>query len=187
MLFMRLKMKKIMCVAILGIILLLMGCPARSLFPLFSEQELAFNPDLLGNWVDSDKEEYTFLKSSGGGYDVLVRSKDGSILLLSAKLGQLGGSWFLDSSPGEKNNDYHLMPAHVITRIWLKGDTLKTASLEGDYLRDAIAAGKLNVPHVQDGNDILLTASTKELQQLVLQLADVDAAFPDPSVLVRHK
>ena len=180
-------MKKMMCVALLGIALLLMGCPARSLFPLFVQQELVFNPDLLGTWVDSDKEEYTFLKSGGGDYDVLVRDKDGSVQLLSAKLGQLGGSWFLDSSPGGKNNDYHLLPVHVITRIWLRGDTLKTASLEGNYLKDAIAAGKLTIPHALDGNDILLTASTKELQQLVLRLADVDAAFPDPSVLVRRR
>jgi hypothetical protein len=79
------------------------------------------------------------------------------------------------------------LPTHVITRIWLAGDTLKTASLEGDYLKDAMAAGKLTVPHVQDGNDILLTASTKELQQLVLRLAEVDAAFPDPSVLIRRR
>jgi len=176
-----------MCVAMLGIALLLMGCPARSIFPLFEEKDLVFNQDLLGTWVDSDKEEYTFLKSSGGDYDVLVRSKDGSVQLLSAKLGQLGGSWFLDSSPGEKNSDYHLLPTHVITRIWLQGDTLKTASLEGDYLKDAIAAGQLTVPHVQDGSDILLTAPTKELQQLVLRLAEIDAAFSGPSTLVRLK
>ena len=180
-------MKKMTCIAVLGATLFLMGCPARSLFPLFAEEGLVFNPDLLGTWVDSDKEEYTFLKSGGGGYDVLVRGKDGSVQLLSAKLGQLGGSWFLDSSPGEINNDYHLLPAHVITRIWLSGDTLKTASLEGDYLKDSITSGKLTVSHALSGSDVLLTASTEELQQLVLLLAENEAAFPDPSTLVRRR
>jgi len=180
-------MKKMTCIAILGATLFLMGCPARSLFPLFAEKDLVFNPDLLGTWVDLDKEEYTFLKSGGQGYDVLMREKEGSACLLSVKLGQLGKYWFLDSSPGEKNSDYHLLPTHVITRIWLKGDTLKTASLEGDYLKDSITSGNLKVTHALDGSDVLLTASTEELQQLVLRLAENEAAFPDPSTLVRRK
>lgn len=180
-------MNRIKYLVISGCAIFLMGCPARSLFPLFTEKDLVLNPDLLGTWVDSDKEEYTFLKSGGQGYDVLMREKNGTARLLSVKLGQLDKYWFLDSSPGEKNSDYHLLPTHVITRIWLKGDTLKTASLESDYLKDSITSGKLKVSHALDGSDILLTASTEELQQLVLRLAENEGAFPNPSTLVRRK
>lgn len=167
--------------------LLIMGCPARSLFPLFSEKDLSFNPDLIGTWVDKDHEEYTFQKSSDKDYTVFYLGKDGETEVFTVQLGRLGNDWFLDSYPRTKNDDYHLLPTHVISQMRLSGDTLRIASLESDYFRDTAPNGSLKSPHAFIQKDLVLTGTSAELQQLILSLADNKAAFPDTTTFIRRK
>jgi hypothetical protein len=103
------------------------------------------------------------------------------------QLGRLGKFWFIDSSPLKSEDDHHLLQAHILSRIWLNGDTLRVASIESDWLREMIDAKKLSISHVRRDNDIILTATTQELQQLVLRFAEDDKAFPSPGVLIRTK
>ncbi len=180
-------MKKIICLVTIGLTLFLMGCPARSLFPLFTEPELVFNPDLLGTWVNSDKEEYTFQKSSEQGYTVLYLGNDGGTEVFTVQLGQLGKAWFLDSYPASKTNDYHLLPTHVISQMQLSGDTLRLASLESDFFQDQVQRRELNIPHAFLEKDLVLTGATMDLQQLILSLADNHAAFPDTTTFLRRR
>lgn len=181
-------MKTIVHIATLGIALSLMGCPARSLFPLFMDKDISFNPGLVGAWSNNEAAEtYLFQKGEGKNFAVIVTNKDGDTIQYRVQLGRLGKSWFLDSYPTEKPKSYHMISTHLISKIWYGGDTLKFASLEGDSLKKMVESGKLNIPIsvVEDG--IILTASTKELQQIVLKLADDDRYFPEPEILSRMK
>ena len=93
----------------------------------------------------------------------------------------------LDKNPSEEQNNFQLVPTHIISKMWLNGDTLTFASLESDYVKKFIESKKLKIPYTTQKGDIILTASTDELQQLVLQLAQDDKAFPNPTKLVRVK
>ena len=181
-------MKTLRYIVIIGTALFLMGCPVRSLFPLFAEKDLVFNPGLVGAWSEKDKNETYFIqKSEGKNYDIIVCDKKGDTSQYTAQLGQLGKFWFLDSYPSKDPNDYQMIPTHIISKIWLNGDTLRFASLENDYLKKFIETQNLKIPHASRNEDIVLTASTDELQKLVLQLAQDDGAFPKPTKLVRVK
>ena len=180
-------MKKIICIAILGLALFIMGCPARSLFPLFADEDLVFKSELIGTWVNQNNEAYSFHAAAGQLYEVSMYDKDGTVTVVFARLGQLGKTLFLDSYPAAKVDDYYLLKSHIITRLELSGDTLKIASLEGDYLKAQMGSGKLKIAHALQGDDVILTAATAELQQLVLSLEDIAAAFPDPENCVRRQ
>ncbi len=167
--------------------LFLMGCPARSLFPLFTEKNLVFNPGLVGAWIDKDKKEtYFFQKTEGKNYIVIVCHDEDTTQYIT-QLGQIGKLWFLDSYPSEDPTNYQFIPTHIISKMWLNGDTLRFASLESDHLKKLIEKENLKISHTFLKEDVLLTASTDELQQLVLQLAQDDRAFPNPTKLIRVK
>ncbi len=170
-----------------------LGCPARSLNPLFGEKEIKFNSALLGTWAEG-KDSYTFEQSGEKGYLVTFREEksDGEgkepvvhSTKYKAAAGQIGKFWFLDSFPAEGVTEFHFVAGHLITRIWLNGDTLRMASLESDWLRNMIDAKKLKISHVRREAEIILTASSAELRKLVERYANDRKAFPEPGTLVR--
>ncbi len=68
----------------------------------------------------------------------------------------------------------------------MEGDVLQIAFLDDDWLRKRIEEGEVNIAHERLGTDILLTASTKDLQMFVLKYAEDKEAFPDPEEFRRH-
>jgi hypothetical protein len=172
---------------ILSCVLFIIGCPARSIFPLFGAKDLTFNADLLGTWVDKDNEQYTFQKLADQEHTVIYLSKDGETIAYKVQLGELRNSWFLDSYPASKTNDYHLLPTHVISKMDLLGDTLRIASLEGDYFKEMVHNVHMSIPHVFQENDLVLTGTTDEIQQLIFSLAENKAAFPDTTTFIRRR
>ncbi len=174
-------MKRIKFLMFIGITNIFIGCPARSLSPLFAEKDLLFNPALVGTWSDeAKKDHFTFEQSDDKGYHLTVREEDGDTTQYKVGLGKIGKYWFMDSYPDWSVNDYHYLGTHMISRIWIDGDTLRMSSLEGDRLKKMIGNGTLKIAHAIVDNEVVLTAPTKELQKLVLRLADDKDAFSPP-------
>jgi hypothetical protein len=171
----------------IGLAVLSIGCPVRSLFPLFLEKDSETLPRIVGTWLTGEGESYTFQKSGDKEYSVVWRDKKGETGVYQVQLGKLGKFWFMDSYPGTSASEYHWIASHIFSKIWLEGDSLRIASLEGDWLRKMIESGRLTTPHVMMNSDIVLTGSPQELQQLVLRFAEDDGAFPKSPGLVRMK
>jgi hypothetical protein len=176
-------MNTLKCVCFALVALLSLGCPVRSIFPLFNEKDLMLNKNLVGTWIGKDallkidqsgEKDYrgTFIETDEPG-------KNGKSTSYAVLAGKVGKYWFLDSTPDSDPKDHHLLKSHVISKVQLEGDGLSMSSLEGDRLRELIDAGTLKVSHVRRNNEIILTASPEELQKLVLQLADDEKAFPE--------
>jgi hypothetical protein len=189
-------MNKMICIVIVGIAVLLVGCPSRSLHPLFSEKDLVFNPSLIGTWVEKDAS-CTFEKYTDNSYKVTyieLKSDDqkGSGRRVDtakyiAHLGKIGKHFFLDSYLAEKEGDHHLLPTHLFWRISLQGETLHLAALESDWLKKMIDTRRLKISHVIRDSDVVLTATTADLQRLFLRHSGDDEAFPNPGSFVRSK
>ncbi|MBI2619419.1 MAG: hypothetical protein HYW57_05005, partial [Ignavibacteriales bacterium] len=118
---------------------------------------------------------------------MIVAEENGESVSYNALIGQIGGFWFLDSSPKRGGEDFHFIPVHIFSRLWLNGDTLRIASLEGDWLGDMIDQNKLSITHVRRDREVILTATTEELRSLVLRFVQDPGAFPDPNVMIRKK
>ena len=183
-------MGKIKYCLMASIVFILMGCPSRSLFPLFIENDSVFNPTLIGTWIDVHKNEgvLTFQKSEHNRYRIISHDlSESDTTIFEGQLGELGKSWFLDSYlAGEMHSEF-VIPVHFISRIRMNGDTLKYTTLNSDYLQKMLDEGQLQTPHVIYDGDILLTASTEQLQELVLHFTDDEKAFEKPVVLIRLK
>lgn len=181
-------MKRVLCAIIVGLCVLFPGCPVRSLSPLFHDGEIVFDPTLIGTWESVESSEtFMFEKWGNKKYIMMVKGKDGDTSKYNADLGKIGTTWFLDVYPSGNRNDYLDMPTHMIARMLLGKDTMKMALLEGDWMEEMIESGKLTISHWRNNREMVLTASTDELQRVVRQYADDEKAYPDTSVLVRQK
>ena len=164
-------MRRIKFFTALGIALLLAGC-VQSLHPLFSDEDLFFEPTLIGTWAGESGNLWTFLKSGEKAYELIYTEKK-TPAKFSARLGRLGNFLFLDLRPEmpDMQNDLqqaHMLATHTFSRVWMEGDTLRLAMLEHDWLKKMIDQKKLKIKHERLGDQILLTASTKGLQKFVL-------------------
>lgn len=181
-------MNKLLALIAVTMSVVFFGCPLRSLAPLFAEKDLIFNPSLLGSWKTVQEAELvTFSKSGDKEYSALLTGKEGDTARYVIQLGKLGKFWFMDSYPFHKNDDYQVLPTHLIWRIWIEGDTIRIASLEGDWLKREIDSKKLHIECTRSDGDILLTSSTEDLQKLAQHYAEDENAFPKPDTYVRVK
>ena len=166
------------------------GC-LRSLHPFYTEKTIVFEPKLVGTWVDQDSSVWTFVQSEPKAYE-LVYTEKGSPGRFSAHLVKLGKLMFLDLFPREpvlQNGFYkfHLVPVHTILRVWIDEDGLRMAMLNHDWFKDQVDKKKVNLAQERRENEIILTASTADLQKFVVKYADDPKAFPEPAELRRMR
>lgn len=184
-------MNKTTIVTALGIALLIASC-VQSLHPLYTDKDVVFEPKLIGTWKGESDNLWIFLKHGEKSYE-LVYTEKGSPAKFAANLVKLGQVYFLDlfpESPDLKNDlqQAHLLNVHTFSRVWLEDDTLRLAMLEHDWLKTMIESKKVRIKHELLGDQIVLTAPTKELQQFVVRHANDKGAFPRPKTgMVRLK
>jgi hypothetical protein len=161
------------------------GCPARSIHPLFTENDVKLNSALFGTWRSND-DTYTFTPASDRTMKAVIRSltsEDSAVY--TALAGTIGRQWYLDSYPYVNADEHHYLSVHVFTKMTLTGDTLTLASFENDWLEKQITDKIISIPHIRRGSEIILTASTKELQSLFRAVGENNDAFPNTTNYVR--
>jgi hypothetical protein len=174
--------------------LVLSAC-VPSLNPLYNEQDLVFDPALVGRWAENDnaQDTWTFEKSGDKGYQAIYQEK-GQTGEFDVHLVKLGEQLFLDFYPqdgGIKEMDrndfyrFHFLPVHTFARVSLSGSAVEMAFLDPDWLKKLLDREPKAIRHERRGEDgIVLTASTKDLQTFLLKYAG--EAFADkPTVLKR--
>ncbi len=194
-------MRHILLLSIISAMVLLAGC-VRSLYPLFTEKESIYEPKLVGSWPQNSEEAWKFTRSGDNTYVVQIPQKvfnsalfspgvPGDTGVFEGRLGRLGDDLFLDlfptggeSSPGTqyrgvKNDFYnwHYVPTHSILRVRFDHDSLLLAILDNTWLKKMIENKSVAIPHERMDDQILLTASTEQLQELVKEYASNDEAF----------
>ncbi len=172
-------------------VLLMSGC-VPSLHPLYTDGDLVLAPHLEGTWVETNGEDtWTFQKGSGDDYKLIQKEK-GAPGNFDVHLVKLGKFLFLDIYPQEpdiENGFYkgHLIRAHTFANMELDGTTLRIAMLDPDRLKDSMGRGEVKIPHERLGGEIVLTASTVELQSFVRKCAEEGKIFGDPTELQRRE
>ncbi len=190
-------MRPMKLLAAWGIAMVLSGaplefsCPARSVHPFYAEGETVFVPELLGTWRRKGEDEAWIVdKSDAEAYRLSVQDGDGgqSDWGLKAHLVRLGEFQFLDiyAKGNDEFDNLFMFPAHTIYKIDLNGDVLTIAPLRDKWLDWMIGEQKLDIAHERTADNILLTASTAELQSLLLQYGDHVEAF-DEGIYHRQK
>jgi hypothetical protein len=184
-------MKRMMLAAVCILAAAMPGC-VPSLQPIATEKDLVFELNLLGTWVEADgKSSFKFQKAAAGkGYEVIATNKEGNASKLEARLVRLGNDLFFDTTVRDLDLKgsfaaFHLLPAHLFTKITLSGDTLSYATLNYNWVEKLGGEKKLAIRHETVKDLIVLTASTTELQQFLREHASDKDAFQTPIELKR--
>jgi hypothetical protein len=178
-------MRTLRIILIALLMVLFAGCPARSIHPLFTDNDVTFDPALIGTWISGD-DSYTFSPSSDKSYRTVIHSlttDDSSVYTVQA--GTIGRSRYLDSYPYVNSDEHHYLSVHVFSLMMLTGDTLMLASFENDWLEKQIEAKKISLQHIKRGQEIIITATTKELQKMFRSIDGDSLAFPNRTIYTR--
>ena len=161
---------------------LLGGC-VPSLHPLFTDEEIIFDANLVGVWSEPNSNSKNFWEFkpvvNSKKYDVIYADEKG-IGKFEGRLGKIGRDTFLDIYPDEPNvvgNDFykgHLLGVHTFMEIDLSKKGLEIEDMDNDSLKKLLEA-EPNAIKFEEVNDlIVLTASTKELQAFILKYSKND-------------
>jgi len=171
--------------------LALSGCVV-SLHPLYTEKDLVFDPNIEGTWVqEGEGNLWTFKKSGDKEYQLIYREKE-ETAVFRANLVSLKKYRFLDLFPGkpELGNEFykcHFIPAHSFLKVQMENGKLKLALPRYQWVKNMLEDQKLSIPLEQVDDRIFFTASTEQLQQFMLAIADEKEAFDEPAILNRQE
>jgi len=176
----------------MALVLLCSGCLSLSIHPLYTDEDVFFEPGLVGTWSeDEDGGTWAFepLEAKKNVYRLII-TDDGKSSNFVAHLLRLEDQTFLDLFPEELEHgngwyQFHFLPMHTFFRLSLKGDELELAFLDPEWLKDRSEAGELKLSHEFRDDLVILTASTKELQKFVL--AHTEEAFDDDVEVMRRR
>ena len=185
------KLKKVLFYLLAGT---LAGC-VPSLHSLFTDKDVFFEPQLIGTWSDGSEETWQFIRKTDPNnlYEVIYTDDDGEKGLFTGTLGRIDGMIFLDLYPDDEiiqANDFykvHLIPAHTFLKIEQISPTLKMSVMNPDKFGDMLDDDPNLLKHeVIEGDRVIITAPTQELQQFMRQHANDEELFDDdPSEMKR--
>lgn len=193
--------KQLACVALL--VLAVAGC-VRSLHGLYTQNDLVFKPELLGRWnEEGEKNSWTFTQANATSYLLRFVQQEGSRRHNAGAAGpdsatfevhmvDLKGMLFLDFYPKEPEVTtelckVHMLPVHTFWTVRVEPGHVRLAMLSQDWLKRKVDAGELKIKHERVNEEIILTAPTAELQQMMVSVGDREDAYGEPVDLVAAK
>jgi len=177
----------------------LSGCFVFSFYPLYTDRDLFPNTLLLGDWTDKDSVAWRFVHRPVTDANS-PQKVDSTVYLLTMK--EPGGEWknssfevrvvrlngtcFLDfylkdyrSGTDPDWFDLHLVPVHTFARVTFEGNLVTLNWLDPKWLEELLKKNKNKIRHENNGNHILLTARTAQLQKFVVKSFRDEAAWKD--------
>ncbi len=181
-----------MLVALVG----LGGC-VQTLQPAYQAKDLIFEPGLLGVWKDGDSSDsrgqWEFRRDGKQGYQLVITDNNGKTGKFQAHLARVDDLTLIDLVPERPAVDasetylYYLLPTHTFFVVDQLEPELQMRAMNVQWLGKQLEAEPGLLAHESRERDkrLLVTASTKELQQFIRQHRNHDEAFGEPSHLVR--
>ncbi len=173
--------------ALLG---LLTGCvPQLSLQPLYTDDTLVFEPNLVGTWLEENGEGvFLFEPADDNAYRLTVvidEKGDYQSSTYAAHLARVGSEYYLDLAPSSEayegvfRKEVHpsLLPGHIICWLRWEGESLEIRFLDDDWVERVVREGRLELSHIEIAGDVVLTGAPEELQELLEKYGDDEAAF----------
>jgi hypothetical protein len=195
-----LKINKLL--SALALLPILSGCVIWSFYPFYTEKDIFENDILTGKWIDEDSLVWNFIHpiiKNGSTeimnkkvYDLNLTDYDNKNTDYSVNLFKLDNTYFLDfyvqqieSLPSTQSKSdvtwwsLHVMPVHTIAKLTMNADTLNISWFDIEWLKNQLKEKKIKIKHEDNGESVLLTAKTADLQKMIRKYADSEDAFKD--------
>ena len=170
------------------LVMLLAGC-VPSIHPLYTEDDIVFLPVLLGTWEEEDEGTWTFTKKGDNSYFLQMVEDDESANFI-VHLVSLDDHLFMDFFPGDNDHiemcaflSVHYFPVHTFAKVIIDKEKIEIHCLDPGFIEDLLEQNKIRISHEKSDDNIILTASTEELQKFVRKYADDQKAYVSPTVL----
>ncbi|MFA5251296.1 MAG: hypothetical protein WC454_01775 [Phycisphaerae bacterium] len=179
------------------------GClPVMSLHPLFTEKDVAYDEKLIGTWEDPNGTVWQFSDANEPekAYKFIFTDKEGKKGTFVAHLVKLENRLFLDVYPSEPpwdetdpnkvewlHNTFFFIPVHTFIKVNETEPQLKLQLTDDEELKSLLNDDPNAVEYTSTKDRLVLTASTKGLQEFVLKYADDSRLFTEEIPLTRKK
>lgn len=167
------------------LLLALTGC-IRSLHPLYTPNDIFFEPSLVGEWLnDESSEVWSFSKKGENEYELVYTDDRGKKGEFSVYLLNINGNLFLDFfpvKPDVKKNDFfwlHFVPVHTFAHVKQIGPTLQMRFPNPEWLKRHLKENPNAISHEMTDSEIILTAAPEQLQEFWLKHLMTRDAFGD--------
>ena len=159
---------------------LLAGC-VTSVYPTYSDEDVIFDPALLGAWTNEDSSEiYLVSQVAGRGYRVVMIEEDCERTTLEMYLAQIGGSKFVDISYADRDSDALSLQTHLMFRFEQVGSAVTLRSISPKWLREYLEENPHAIEHLTTRDDqIVITARTPDLQAFQREHEETPDAWND--------
>ncbi|MHB0946635.1 MAG: hypothetical protein ACYC3B_05655, partial [Sedimentisphaerales bacterium] len=145
-----------------------------SLHPLFTDEEIIFDANLVGVWGEPNSKNFWEFKPvvNSKKYDVVYTDEKG-IGKFDGRLGKIGNDTFIDfypqdiNLPGSDFYKFHLLGIHTFAKVGLSKDSLKLSVMNPDNVEKLLKSDPNATKYEKVDDRIVLTASTKELQTFI--------------------
>ena len=197
-------MKKIYSLAVIVLLMGLTGC-LSTVYPIFTEKDVVFDPKLIGKWTEGDKsgdvveitkatdQELNEIPSLRKLADkvYMIRYRNGKNRIEGAYFGflvKLGNKFYVDYFPAETatGKEYdgfyksHFTRMHTCYSIRFVKDnnTFELKQFDENYMQQLIETKQIRIRHeTRENGTFVITAPTEELQQYILKYSDIPEAY----------
>jgi hypothetical protein len=169
-----------------------------SVNPFYTDKDVIFDTRLIGEWQEKDKSDnpdvWKFEGTTNQTYKLTITEKEGKQGRFNAHLFQLKQEYFLDLIPDDCNyatNQADLVaasmyPGHLLVRVPQLEPVLKLALFDFGWLQKFLEKKPKALAHHKEGDHIVLTAGTRDLQRFVLKHLGEDELFVKPDEMIRR-
>jgi hypothetical protein len=159
-------------------LLLIAGC-LPSLHGVYTDEDLVFEPGIVGFWqLENSSQTWDFKKRDEKSFDLVFTDKLGQSGRFVAHLCRVEDTLFLDLFPWDEDADatafykYHLLPIHTVYMVKQTKPSLELVSMDLNWLKQHLADHPDDLSHSTYNKRTLITASTKELQKFLVARKD---------------
>ena len=192
------------------LIFFLQGCFVKSLHPFYTDDDIIFKKELIGNWTDKDSAAWEIrqhMRTTGlfkpdapdKSYDISLTDNKGSSRFI-AHLFRLEDQLYLDFLPtdvscGNNLAGVHLIATHSLAKVDFSGGKISIGWYNEEWLIGLFNKNKIRIAHERlpydpdqrnsESMQVILTARTEELQKFIIKYGNDPEAFkkekPDSS------
>lgn len=207
-------MKKVsILLAFTFVLVFLSGC-LQTVHPIFTVNDIVYEQKLLGTWKTEPGKDFsiaviTNLAAENSialpekltavkqkGYLVSYKKEDGELTGQHiAFLARIGKHLYFDYYPVDQKaeeimDDFfqvHYVKMHTSYRVEIKNDgSFELSQLDGSFVKNLIDEKKIRISHETDADgNMVITASTKELQQYLLKYGDEPSAYQSDKTIFK--
>ncbi|MBU8934516.1 MAG: hypothetical protein KOO62_10980 [candidate division Zixibacteria bacterium] len=176
-------------------LLALAGCIPSSLNGIYTDDNLVFEPALVGVWGDPEnptsKEFNEFIKTGEKEYQLVSVNAEGEKCRFDIHMAKIGEALFLDFYPeGDDINipdcyELNVIGTHTFFKVDQFEPMLKLSAINYDWLKEYLKKNPDVLSHQIIKNNYVLTGSTEEIIAFLAKHLSTEGAFEEAGEMVR--